>query len=233
VSKSLRRRLIFVSVVILLCVIGVIGLPKSREELASNLRRNIRLGLDLKRGSHIVLQIQLQDAFKAEADLVIDRLKERFTSEHIAFSAIDRNEPTSIETADTIAISVRGVPADKAADLRRMVGEVAAQWTLTAETSTDYLLNLRRDTAAALRRDTVTQSITTLERKVDALGVAEVAIQQRGGSEGDAEILVQLPGVDDPGACSSTSRTDSDSSPAPPQSSPRSMMWSSRWASFH
>jgi preprotein translocase subunit SecD len=33
---------------------------------------------------------------------------------------------------------------------------------------------------------------------VDALGVAEVAIQQRGGSDGDAEILVQLPGVDDP-----------------------------------
>jgi protein-export membrane protein SecD/preprotein translocase SecF subunit len=179
-------------------VIGVIGLPKSRQELASNLRRNIRLGLDLKGGTHIVLQIQLQDAFKAEADLVVDRLKERFASERITFSAIDRNEPTSVETADTIAIGVRGAPADRAADLRRIASEVAAQWTLTADAPTDYQLNLRRDAAAALRRDTITQSITTLERKVDALGLAEVAIQQRGGSDGEAEILVQLPGVDDP-----------------------------------
>jgi protein-export membrane protein SecD/preprotein translocase SecF subunit len=196
--KSLRRKWVFISGVLLLCVIGVVGLPKSRQELASNLRRNIRLGLDLKGGSHIVLQIQLQDAFKAEADLVIDRLKEQLARENIPFTAIDRNEPTSIETAETVAISIRGVPAERASDLNRIVTDVAGQWTVTAEASTDYQLNLRRDAAAALRRDTVTQSIATLERKVDALGLAEVAVQQRGGSDGESEILVQLPGVDDP-----------------------------------
>jgi len=47
-------------------------------ELVANWNRNIRLGLDLKGGSHIVLQMQVQDAFKSEADATIDRLEEVF-----------------------------------------------------------------------------------------------------------------------------------------------------------
>jgi preprotein translocase subunit SecD len=199
VPKNLRRKWILICVVVLACVVGTIGLPRSRQELADNWKRNIRLGLDLKGGSHIVLQIQVQDAFKAEADVVIDRLQERFASERLQYRAIDRNEPDSIETADTIAIDIRGVPTGKANDLRLLVNEVAGQpWNLTSSGPEDYRLTLRPDAASRLRQDTLTQSMSTIQRKVDALGLAEVSVQQRGGSGADAEILVQLPGVDDP-----------------------------------
>ena len=38
----------------------------------------------------------------------------------------------------------------------------------------------------------------TIEKKINGLGLAESTVQQRGRAEADSEILVQLPGVDDP-----------------------------------
>ena len=197
--KNLRWKWIFIIAVVLSCVFGIIGLPKSAQELRENWNKNIRLGLDLKGGSHIVLQIQVQDAFKAEADQVIERLKEPLRKESVEYVSIDRNEPASIETAETIQINIRGVPIAKSSDLRRIAGDLTGQqWVLASESSTDYKLTMRREAALKLRQDTLTQSMNTIEKKVNGLGVAEASVQQRGGSSGEAEILIQLPGVDDP-----------------------------------
>ena len=206
--KNLRWKWIFIFAVVLSCVFGIIGLPKSKEELIANWNRNIRLGLDLKGGSHIVLQMQVQDAFKSEADAAIERLKEVLRKENVDYVAMDRNEPASIETADTIQISVKGVPTAKTSDFRRVVNDATGQqWVLSAENSTDYRLTLRTESALKLRQDTLTQSISTIEKKVNGLGVAEASVQQRGGSSGAAEILVQLPGVDDPARVKSILQT--------------------------
>ena len=65
--KNLRWRWIFILAVVLSCMFGIIGLPKSAQAVVENWNRNIRLGLDLKGGSHIVLQIQVQDAFQSRS----------------------------------------------------------------------------------------------------------------------------------------------------------------------
>jgi preprotein translocase subunit SecD len=52
--------------------------------------------------------------------------------------------------------------------------------------------------ALRVRTDTLSQSINTIEKKINALGLAESSVQQRGGSTTESELLVQLPGVDDP-----------------------------------
>ena len=197
--KNLRWKWIVIAVAVLGCLFGIIGAPKSTAELTANLKKNIRLGLDLKGGTHIVLQIQVQDAFRAEADLVIERLKELLKAENIEYASIDRNEPASIEAAETIQINIKGVPAAKTNDFRRLVNDaLSQQWVLSSESEAGYRLNIRSEAALKLRQDTVTQTMTTMEKKVNALGVAEASVQQRGGSGGEAEILVQLPGVDDP-----------------------------------
>src|SRR5262245_16371038 len=107
---NLRWKWISIFIVTALCIFGISGLPKSKQELIQNWNKNIRLGLDLKGGSNIVLQVQVQDAFKAEADLLIDRLKDQLNKQNINYSAIDRNDPDTIETADTIQINIKGVP---------------------------------------------------------------------------------------------------------------------------
>jgi preprotein translocase subunit SecD len=207
-QRNLRWKWAFIIAVILCCGFGIIGFPKSKQELIANWNKNIRLGLDLKGGSHIVLQMQIQDAFKAEADAAMERLKELLQKESVEYASIDRNEPASIETADTIQITIRGVPANKTADFRRAVNDAAGQqWLLSAETSTDYRLSIRPEAAVKLRQDTLAQSMSTIEKKVNGLGVAEASVQRRGGSSGETEILVQLPGVDDPARVKSILQT--------------------------
>lgn len=197
--KNLRWKWISIVAIVVVCIVGLTGLPVSKEALATGWRDNIRLGLDLKGGSHIVLQIQVQDAFKAEADLVVERLGELLAKEAIAYASIDRNEPNSIETAGTIQVAIKGVPQDKTSDFRRLAGDATGQeWILTSVGPTDYRLNIRPEAAAKLRNDTLVQTIATLEKKVNGLGVAEASVQKRGGTEGEAEVVVQLPGVDDP-----------------------------------
>ncbi len=61
-QKNLITKTVVIVATILLCIFGVIGFPKSKQQLLDNVRHNIRLGLDLKGGSHLVLQVQVQDA---------------------------------------------------------------------------------------------------------------------------------------------------------------------------
>ncbi len=73
---------------------------KSKEELAANWKQNIKLGLDLRGGSHLVLQVQVQDAFKAEADQTIERVKEELRKASVNYTAMDRNDPATLEEAE-------------------------------------------------------------------------------------------------------------------------------------
>lgn len=197
--KILRWKWTAITVVLLGSILGLTGVPKSAEELKANLNKNIRLGLDLKGGAHIVFQIQVQDAFKAEADLVIDRLKEALKKSNVNYASIDRNEPASIDEADNIQINISGISLDRTSDFRKLVNDIAGnQWTLTSQAQSDYRLNLRPEAAVQLRQDTLAQTLSTMEKKINGLGVAEASVQHRGGSSGSSELLVQLPGVDDP-----------------------------------
>ncbi len=197
-QKNLNFKIAFIAAVVLLCIYGIIGLPKSRQELISNWKRNIKLGLDLRGGSHLVLQVQVQDAFKAEADQTIERIKDELRKAGISYTEIDRNDPASIEEADRIQINIRGVASERTGDFRAILTERFPAWTLTPVNSTDYRLNMKPTEALALRKDTVERSIRTIENRVNALGLTEPVIQQRGRAEAEGEILVQLPGVDDP-----------------------------------
>jgi preprotein translocase subunit SecD len=197
-DKNLRFKAIVIAVTVVLCLYGVFGIPKSKDDLVKNWRQNIRLGLDLRGGSHLVLQVQVQDAFKAEADADIERLKEAMNKQNITFASIDRNEPSSIAEADTIQINIKGVPVDKAAALRTLINESFDSWVLASTNSSDYRLNIKPTKALELRRDTLSRSMSTIESRINGLGLAESTVQQRGGNTNESELLVQLPGVDDP-----------------------------------
>src|SRR6478752_4193802 len=113
-NRTLKIKALVILGVILICIYGVIGIPKSKAEVVENWKKNIRLGLDLRGGSQLVMQVQVQDAFKAEADVTTDRIKEELHKGNIDFNSIDRNDPPSIQDADKIQINIHGVPATKA-----------------------------------------------------------------------------------------------------------------------
>ncbi|HWB98075.1 MAG TPA: hypothetical protein VG672_15280, partial [Bryobacteraceae bacterium] len=188
--KNLTTKTVVIVAILLLCIFGVIGFPKSRQQLLDNMRRNIRLGLDLKGGSHLVLQVQIQDAVKAEADQAIERLKEDLRKQNIDYAALDRNDPARVEDTDQIEVNIKGVPAQKTSALRSMIADQYAQWVLTPVNSTDYRLNLRPSELLAIKHDTVERSIQTIGRRINDLGLTEPVVQQYSSSGDQYQILV-------------------------------------------
>jgi preprotein translocase subunit SecD len=200
-KQNLMWRTVVIVVTILLCVFGIIGLPKSKTELTQNVKDNIRLGLDLKGGSQLVEVVHVEDAVKADADQAMEHMKSDMLKRNIGFSSMDRNDPpqpTSVTDADNIIITVKGVPATAASAFRSLVSESYSAYLLTVANSTDYTMRLKPSDLIALKRDTVQRTIDTISNRINELGVAESSVQQYGRAGADYEVLVQLPGVDDP-----------------------------------
>ncbi len=197
-GKNLKARSVIIVLVILACVFGVIGFPKSTADLKRNWDRNIRLGLDLKGGSHLVLQVQVQDAVKANADQAMERLKDDLKKQNITWNGMDRNDPQRPEDADSVEITIKGVMATQSSAFRSLINERYSDWVLTAQNSTDYSLRMKPSELVALKRDTVEREIQTISNRINQLGLTEPTVQQYGRAGDQFEVLVQLPGVDDP-----------------------------------
>ncbi len=192
--SNTQIRFLIIFAVVIISIYGIIGIPTSTAAVVENWKKNIRLGTDLRGGSNLVMQIQMQDAFKGEADVVIQRLRDELAKASIPFVDLNRNDPT-FENANNIQINVTGIPSTKAGDFRMIVNDnFGSVWILTAVNETDYRLTMKPSEALRVRADTLTQSINTIEKKINGYGLAESSVQPRG----ESQILVTLPGVDDP-----------------------------------
>ncbi len=201
-KTNIKARSIIIVVTILICVYGIIGFPTSRAEVVKHFQDNIRLGLDLKGGSHLVLEVQVQDAVKADADTTMDRMKQDMSKQGITWTSIDRNDPTTIAGADDVVITVKGVPATQTTAFRSLVSDRYPSYTLTQLSSSgatgDYTMKMKPADLTELKADTVKRAIDTISNRINTLGLSESAVQQYGRAGAVYEILVQLPGVDDP-----------------------------------
>jgi preprotein translocase subunit SecD len=166
--------------------------------LKASVAHNIHLGLDLQGGTHLVLQVQVQDAAKTTADQVIDQMREETRTANIPAAGFDRNDPTSLQETDSIQVNIHGVDQSKSQAFRNLITDKFPDWTLTPINATDYRMNMKPTSLLELKRDTVQQSIETINRRVNALGLTEQTVQAHGDPAKESEILVELPGVDDP-----------------------------------
>src|SRR5664279_5423485 len=135
------------------------------------LDKRIHLGLDLKGGIHLVLQVNTGDAVRAEVDDAMERLP-------------DGNGFLLKPAANTAAKEL-----DKVIDDRLPEFKVNRGVEVTA--------TLKPEVARNIRDMAVRQGLETIRNRIDQFGVSEPVIQRQ-GIEGN-RIVVQLPGVDDPG----------------------------------
>src|SRR5262245_62936059 len=96
-NKRIQTRLLAIVVVTLACVYLFAGFPPS----LANMRERINLGLDLRGGTHLVLQVVTDDAIKAETDRSIETLRARLQQEGITFRQLN---PTSTNTYAAIGV---------------------------------------------------------------------------------------------------------------------------------
>src|SRR5436305_14972651 len=127
-QRNLTIKTVVIVATVLVCIFGIIGFPTSVQGLKNNVGRRIHLGLDLTGGSHMVLQVQVQDAAKTTADQVIEQMREETRTRNIAVNGFDRNDPETLKDTDTIQVNIHGVDATRAQVFRNMVTEKFPEW---------------------------------------------------------------------------------------------------------
>ena len=195
-KKNLKFRTVFIVVTILVCLFGIIGFPKSIDDLKRNFGENIHLGLDLKGGSYFVLEVQVQDAVKADADQALERLKDDLKKENITWTEMQTNDVKAVSEASSVVATIKGIPATMSSAFRNIVSERYPTYNLKVLNTTDYQMQLKPTDLLSLEGDTVKRTVETILNRINGLGLTEPTVTEYGSDT--HEILVQLPGLDDP-----------------------------------
>jgi preprotein translocase subunit SecD len=193
-QKNLLIKTLVIIGVLLAFLFGIFGIPSSftREGFKEAVLNRIHLGLDLKGGTHLILQVMVNEAVAAESDHAIEVLKDELQKRHIVVADVSKPDPDRPDK-----ILVQGAPPDAAADLRSIVSDNLPEYDIVGGANNTWNLTMKPSALNDLKTRTVDQSIEAIRSRVDALGVSEPVIQRNG--MGNDQILVQLPGVDDPG----------------------------------
>jgi preprotein translocase subunit SecD len=192
-NSQLKWKFVFIGAVLLFCIYVIIGrpaIPTSPAKVKDNLSHNIQLGLDLKGGSHLVLQVQLEEAIGHRCDSAVDGLNKALHDKNIGVSEIRRVDDTHI--------LVRGVDPSASSNFSDLVNNQFPDWSTTTAAGevNGFLLTMKPTVIDDIRKAAMDQSLEVISRRINEIGLNEPTIAFTG--HGDGEILVQLPGEGDP-----------------------------------
>jgi preprotein translocase subunit SecD len=192
--KNLTGKAILIIAILLVFVFGIFGIPSGvgGQAWKDALAKRINLGLDLKGGTHLVLQVMVEEAVGAETDNALGRLQSDLQSAGVSAGSILKPNPS-----DPSVIQIHGVSADKSGDARNVLDTKYGQQYNISSTADGFTLTLKPAEVQALEKKAMQNSIETITTRINSLGVTEPTVQEYG--LGKNQILVELPGVDDPG----------------------------------
>jgi len=194
-NKNFLIKLGLIVGTLLFFLFGIFGVPKgfSRQAMLDAVSDHIHLGLDLKGGTHLILQVQVNDAVNVVAQNNIEVLKDQLRTRKIDYSDISQADQQN----NPDHILVKGMPPSGRSDLLSIVHDRLPDYDVTGGPDNSWNLAMRPTSLGELKTKAVTQAIDTIRNRIDALGVSEPTIEPHG--LGQYQILVQLPGIDDSG----------------------------------
>ncbi|HEX2695992.1 MAG TPA: protein translocase subunit SecD, partial [Acidobacteriota bacterium] len=145
----------------------------------------IKLGLDLKGGIHLVLQVLTEDAVNMETDQEIARFQELFKKNNVTFQTAAKDRPGRFVFS--------GTSAEQEGKTRDLIDQYTRDWEY-AFTGDKLAFTLKAPVIQFLKDQAVNQVRETITNRIDQFGVAEPLIQRQGAER----IIVELPGVSDP-----------------------------------
>ncbi len=192
-NKNLRWKIITsLTVFVIFFAVGVYPILAQRySKLPAPswlMAHQLKLGLDLKGGVHLVLRVQTDDALRIHTTTTSEQLREALRSAGVTPGTLGVTAPTSFQ--------VQGVPGDRDAEFRRVADEQAGtNYDRNSGVNGAYDFRMKPNIEKDMREQTVVQALQTIDRRVNELGVAEPNISRYGSSQD--QILVQMPGLTD------------------------------------
>jgi len=187
------RKTLLIVAVLLVFVFGIFGIPKGVGPSAwkTALTDRIHLGLDLKGGIHLVLQVMVGEAVSAETDNAVARIQADLQQGGFPARSVLKPDPKHPEV-----IQIQGTPADHSGDVRSLLdSRYGAQYTIASQPNNNWTVTMKQTEVQSIEQHAVQQAIDTIGSRINALGVTEPTIQEY--NLGTNQILVELPGVDD------------------------------------
>ena len=181
-KRNLQYRLAVIVAVVLLSVF--LSYPPEEK---------INLGLDLQGGIHLVLQVKTEEAVVQEVGQVRDRMQADLVEKSISFTQVGIREDFKIE--------ILGVSREHQTAVEDYLREYSDSWsyrTRRGEGEIDFVVGMNSAARRQSMDRTVRQAKETIQRRVDQFGVAEPSVMVYGTGEVKDQIIVELPGVDDP-----------------------------------
>ena len=172
----------------------------SWSQIKQNLSENIHLGLDLRGGSHLVMQVQTDEVIKKITERNIEAARNKLQEKNLPFTEIKDDGPGKI----VVTVPDSSKSSDIVGELKTDFGQ---GWSLD-ERGNSIIATLDESAQNDLRNRATEQAKSIIENRVNAFGVTEPTIQRHGG-EGTYQILIQMPGVDDPERVKNTLNADS------------------------
>ena len=203
-KKNLLQRSIVIAVVTLVGLYIVIG-PHGRRPhfkdftysgIKATLQQNIHLGLDLKGGSHLVMRVKVEDYLK---HLTEDNAT---AAQNAAKAAGLEVKGAHAETAaDAYRVILQASDPSKTKDIRDAVEKKvelsdARGWSFSAS-GTTMTWTLTSAAEITMTEAATDQAFKIIDNRINTLGVAEPTLQ-RHGAQNSHEILLQMPGIQDP-----------------------------------
>jgi preprotein translocase subunit SecD len=191
--KNLTSKTILIFAVVIVFIFGIIGLPKgfSGQALKASILDRIHLGLDLKGGTHLILQVMVDEAVGISRDSDAAHIQQDLQTNGITVGSV------TPDLSNTTLIHINGAPADHANDIRSVLNaKYGTQYDISSGPNNTWTLTMKPSVVADLKTHALQQAIEVIRTRVDTLGVSEPVIQEY--NLGSDQILVELPGVDDP-----------------------------------
>lgn len=162
-------------------------LPASPAWLSAIGANPMYLGLDLRGGVHFLLQVDMQGALTSRYDALITDLRVALRDQRIESAGIERDGMSVVLSFSTDAMRDRAITAlrTRNPDLQMIERTEGGRFQVVGR--------LSQAAITTVQSNAVKQNITTLNNRINELGVAEPIIQQQGADR----IVVQLPGVQD------------------------------------
>lgn len=145
-------------------------------------QKTINLGLDLQGGSHLVLDVQLEDVLGNAYENLEDEVRVKLRAERINYTNLRARQ-------DAVSFNVRDV-AD--VDTAREVLQERLRLNIDVDGAT-FKLTFMESALQEMNSYALNQTLEVLRSRVDEFGVAEPLIQR----QGNRRVIVELPGIDD------------------------------------
>ena len=154
----------------------------------------MHLGLDLRGGSYLLLQIDFQAVEKQELNSLLDQARQTMRGAGLGYTGLRVNlaeHRVEIDLLNAGDAQAAQTALAKLVTYAPDTGQAALAVSVSGATA---YLTIPQAALAARRSQAVEQSITIIQRRIDGSGVLNPQIARQGNDE----IVVQLPGVSDP-----------------------------------